>query len=106
MPEVAAKSAGTDKLAGRVRVEFFGVPRRRAGVAFFELELDAGETNLGQVLAELARHLPDFGAACLNEGALRADYVASLNGDRFVRDLATPLLPGSLLLILSADAGG
>lgn len=85
-----------------VRVELFGIPRRRAGVAC----ADAQGTRLGEVLADLACRFPNLQNACILSGRLLPGYIANLNGDRFVSDPDTPLHPGDSLLILSADAGG
>jgi molybdopterin converting factor small subunit len=84
-----------------VRVEFFGIPRERAGVA--ELELQA--ETLGQLLATLAVRIPSLGEV-VQCGRLGSPFLASLNGDRFVSDPATKLKETDCVLILSADAGG
>ena len=85
-----------------VRVELLGVPRARAGVA----ETMAEGSQLGEVLADLARRFPKLAETCFSHGRLQAGYLASVNGSRFVRDPGTPLRPGDIVLILSADAGG
>ena len=85
-----------------VHVEFFGIPRQRAGVA----ACDAAPGSLGQVLKELAKRYPQLAEGCLDQGRLRKGFIANLNGDRFVESLDTPLQAGDCLLILSADAGG
>jgi molybdopterin converting factor small subunit len=85
-----------------VHVEFFGIPRQRAGV----VETTAAGARLGDVLADLAGRFPQLAEACLDGQQLQAGYVANVNGQAFVTDPATPLLPGDSLLILSADAGG
>jgi molybdopterin converting factor small subunit len=82
-------------------IEFLGIPRERAGISEIEIHAD----SLGQALAGLAARLPGFGD--LIEGdRLHPSIAANLNGDRFVRDPATPVAAGDRLLILSADAGG
>lgn len=82
-------------------VEFFGIPRERAGVSRLEVQAD----TLGQLLGALATQVPSLGSLI---GLNRLDpmCVANLNGDQFVSDMATPLRPNDCLLILSADAGG
>jgi len=85
-----------------VVVEFFGIPRQRAGVA----AASAKGTNLAEVLQDLARQFPALGECCLDGRHLKSGYVASLAGDRFVSDPETPLAEGQTLLIFSADAGG
>lgn len=93
---------------GMVRIEFFGVPRIRAGVSFVEI---GDVATLGELLEVLANQLPTLQGDCLRlaSGAtweLTEHCVANLSGHRFVRDLGQPLEPDDVLLILSADAGG
>ena len=85
-----------------VRVEFYGIPRARAGVAAIELEA----TRFDDALRILSVRLPEFARHCLEAGRLRPSFLANLNGRRFLVDLATPLEDGDSLLILSADVGG
>jgi molybdopterin converting factor small subunit len=83
-------------------VELFGIPRIRAGTA----ATNACGDSLGAVVAELSRRFPELAHSCFDCGRLRPGYLASLNGDRFVTDPATPISADDCLLILSADAGG
>ena len=87
-----------------MRVEFFGVPRERAGVAQLDFQVD----TLGQLLSTLAVRIPSLGEFIIAGRAdqLRPSVVANLNGDRFVSDPRTPLEENDCVLILSADAGG
>ena len=85
-----------------VHVEFFGIPRERAGVA--ETRVDS--RTIGDALQALARRYPRLAESCFDAHGLKAAYTMNLNGDRFVTDLATPLADGDRLLVLSADAGG
>jgi molybdopterin converting factor small subunit len=85
-----------------VHVEFFGIPRRRAGMA--ATYVDAG--TLGEVLDQLAARLPRFAESCLDGGRLKGGYTASINGRIFTTSRETALAPGDAVLILSADAGG
>ena len=82
-------------------VEFFGVPRERAGVSQVEVQAD----TLGQLLGTLAARFPSFGQL-MNANQLHPAFAANLNGDRFVSDPGTPLGKNDCVLILSADAGG
>jgi molybdopterin converting factor small subunit len=84
-----------------MHVEFFGVPRERAGIA----QLDVQADTLGQLLSTLATRLPSF-AAFIVKDRLHPSFTANLNGDEFVNDPATPLGKDDCVLILSADAGG
>ena len=82
-------------------VEFYGIPRERAGTASLEV---AAET-LGELLGTLAVQIPSLGELIAKD-RLRSALVANLNGDHFVSDPATPLDRHDCVLILSADAGG
>ncbi len=84
-----------------VVVEFFGIPRQRAGRA--ELALEAG--SVAEALAAVEHRCPQL-TGLLREGRLAPQYLLSIDGQRFVRDLAEPLQAGTRLLLLSADAGG
>lgn len=84
-----------------MQVEFFGVPRERAGVA----SLDVEAATLGQLWTTLAAQIPSLGSL-ISGDRLNPVLVANLNGDRFVSDPATPLSETDSILILSADAGG
>ncbi|MDP7016807.1 MAG: MoaD/ThiS family protein [Pirellulaceae bacterium] len=88
-----------------IRVEFYGVPRQRAGVSSVELPARA-EITLGAVLTELAGQFPELAVDCISGESLQRAAAVSLDGDRFVRDPATLLSDGQCLLLLSADAGG
>jgi molybdopterin converting factor small subunit len=89
-----------------IRVEFYGIARQRAGVSSLGIESQATALQLGDVLREVARHLPIFGRECLVDGRLQTALSANLNGSRFISDPATPIHDGQCVLILSADAGG
>jgi molybdopterin converting factor small subunit len=84
-----------------MHVEFFGVPRQRAGVPRLEVKAD----TLGQLLGTLAAQIPSLGEFIAAD-RLHSSFVANLNGDRFVDDPGTPLSAQDCVLILSADAGG
>jgi len=82
-------------------VEFLGIPRERAGISEIEVEAE----TFGQLLGALATRCPSLGELITADG-LHPSIAANLNGDVFVRDLATPFADDDRLLILSADAGG
>ncbi len=87
-------------------VEFFGVPRERAGMSGLEVQAD----TLGQLLGTLAVRFPSFEQLVFGQATgvnrLHPAFVANLNGERFVSDPGTPLAKDDCVLILSADAGG
>jgi hypothetical protein len=85
-----------------VTVEFYGVPRLRAGRG----ELAVTAATVGDALAAVAAACPGLAGVRQPDGRLPPHYLLSLDGERFVTDLAQPLRPGDRLLLLSADAGG
>lgn len=85
-----------------VHIEFFGIPRTRAGIA----QLDVEAESLGDALVAVAVQLPGWAEACLLGNRLQQGLIANLNGQRFVSDPQTALTPGDSVLILSADVGG
>lgn len=86
---------------GTATVEFFGVPRLRAGVA----AVTVGAGPLRAVLAAAGRACP--GVAGLIPGGRPGPHVlVSLDGERFVTDPDEMIPAGTRLLLLSADAGG
>ncbi|HET6574165.1 MAG TPA: hypothetical protein VFG68_11215 [Fimbriiglobus sp.] len=85
-----------------VTVEFYGIPRRRAGRAQLTVDADTAVAALAQVAAAC----PELGGVVAPDGRLAPLYLLSVDGKRFVADLAEPLPPGTRLLLLSADAGG
>lgn len=85
-----------------VTVEFFGIPRQRAGMP--ELSVQAG--TLGEVLSSVENNCPGLKGLVQSSTGLTAAYRVSINGQRFVENLEETLAPGERILILSADAGG
>lgn len=88
-----------------VRVEFYGIPRRRAGQDSVMLPV-AGDVSLRVILAELRQRFPALGAECLDGDRLRAGFLANLDGNQFLYDPETPIADHACVLILSSDAGG
>lgn len=86
----------------QVTVEFYGIPRVRAGVCSVVMNAD----SLGDLLTQLAVRFPGLADSCLRGNELAAGYTANINGDRFTRDATTLLSDGDAVLILSVDAGG
>ena len=87
---------------GAVTVEFYGVPRLRAGRA--EVPVPAG--TVGQVLAAVERACPGLAGLVGTGGRLSPHYLLSVDGRRFVSDPDEVLAAGERVLLLSADAGG
>jgi molybdopterin converting factor small subunit len=90
------------KSGNSVRIEFYGIPRQRAGVA----AIDVNASDLGTALREAGRLLPGFGCACLEGNRLRDGYLANIGGRTFTTEPSAHLSPDDTVLILSADAGG
>ena len=88
-----------------IRVEFFGIPRQRAGVAQVDVPCD-DSMSLNDLLAVLTRQFPDLAAECFRDGRIREGYIASLDGRQFVTDPSWDISSGESLLIMSSDAGG
>jgi hypothetical protein len=88
--------------AALVTVEFFGVPRHRAGRA----ELTVRARTVAEALEGVERACPALAGLRTADGRLAAHYLLSLDGERFLSDVGQPLRPGARLLLLSADAGG
>jgi molybdopterin converting factor small subunit len=86
----------------QVAVELFGIPRARAGLA----RTSAAGSNLGDVLADLARRFPSLAETCIDGRSLRPGYIVNLGAQRFVSSPDTPLNKGDIVLLLSLDSGG
>ncbi len=89
-----------------INVEFYGIPRKRAGVEQAAIELHSEQVSLKEIFHELAVQFPNFGKECMNGNSLGAGLTANLNGERFVVDPTTVIDDGSTVLIMSSDAGG
>ena len=85
-----------------ITVEFFGIPRQRAGRA----ELVVRARTVGEVLAAVARACPALAGLTNPDGQLTGHYLLSLDGQRFVTDMREVLRPGERVLLLSPDVGG
>jgi hypothetical protein len=87
---------------GLVTIEFFGIPRQRAGRA--DLAVPAG--SVSELLEQVERCCPGLTGLRQANGRLSPHYLLSLDGRQFVNDPRQELRPGDRLLLLSADAGG
>lgn len=104
-PQIPPNRAAT---VTRITVEFFGIPRQRAGCASRVLSFNEPQVTISQAFVELCRQLPAFAAACLSpDGTQLADgYLLSINGYSFTNDPKAALRDGDSLLVFSADMGG
>ena len=90
----------------RIVVEFFGVPRRRTGVAVAEFEFDQPALDVAAVITQLCQRYPDLDGTCFQGAWLVDGYTLNLNGDRFLSSQLDVLTDNDHLLLMSADAGG
>jgi molybdopterin converting factor small subunit len=89
-----------------VRVEFYGIPRERAGTPDTMIEIPGDAIRFGDVLFDLVNRFPRLADTCFDNGSLRPEYRASIDGHRFVSDPDEFIRTGEVILIMSADAGG
>lgn len=89
-------------------VEFFGIPRQRAGCPSRQLLVAGDRVSLSAVLCRLAEEVPELAGECLESGRLLPGTIANVDGQRFVEQAESEIiiLPGQHLLLMSADAGG
>ncbi len=85
-----------------ISIEFYGIPRLRAGTPVIRLEAQ----TVGEALQELGRVCPALENTVLKKSVLHRAYRLSLNGEQFITDPTMLLRDGDVLLLLSADAGG
>lgn len=89
-----------------MRVEFFGIPRARAGVADTVIPLTRDEIELSELLATLSQRFPELSRECFNDQSIRDGFSANINGRRFIRKPDDRIKAGETVLLFSADAGG
>jgi molybdopterin converting factor small subunit len=82
-------------------VEFYGIPRLKAGVR----QLHVSAATVAEALAAVAQQCPSL-SEVVQAGRIAPQYLLSINGRRFSEDLLQPLAPHDQLILLSADAGG
>ena len=86
-----------------VIVEFFGIPRLRAGRS--ELRIPAA--TVGELLRAIEAACPGLQGLTQPDGRLLPQYLLSLDGQAFLaNDSQHPLQGGQRVLLLSADVGG
>jgi molybdopterin converting factor small subunit len=100
--EPTASASDRRMTALNVTVEFFGIPRQRAG----RPELAVPQGTVADVLADIEKACPGLAGLLQSDGRLSPHYLLSINGRRFTTGLEQRLAPGDRLLLLSADAGG
>jgi molybdopterin converting factor small subunit len=85
-----------------VTVEFYGIPRQRAG----RPELFVAAHTITELLGALERACPGLAGIMQQDGQLNPHYLLSINGEKFANDGGQSLVPGDRVLLFSADAGG
>ena len=85
-----------------VTVEFFGIPRERAGRTM--LTVPAG--TVAEVLAAVEKACPKLAGLRQADGRLAPHYALSIHGQRFVNDMNERVAAGESVYLLSADVGG
>lgn len=85
-----------------VTVELYGVPRLRAGAS--RVEVPAG--TLASILHELATLLPGLVPDIVHDGRLTEHALVAVDGREIVADPALPIADGTVLVLISAAAGG
>lgn len=90
----------------RLKFEFFGIPRLRAGVAEFFVDLRYDRNTIGDALEMLRVGLPEIDEACFDGKCLKKEFLLNISGDRFTKEANTRLLEGDSILLLSSDVGG
>jgi hypothetical protein len=83
-------------------IEFYGVPRLRAGMS----RLTVAGASVGEAIDAMALACPSLSGHVFQNGSVHPAYKLSVNGERFVSDRSILLSDGDTLLILSADVGG
>jgi len=92
----------SDGLEDQVTVEFFGIPRCRAG----RDSVSVRARTVSELLDAVQVSCPGLSDLRGPGGGLARHYLLSLDGRQFLDDPAQPLRPGLPVLLLSADAGG
>ncbi len=88
--------------APQITVEFYGIPRHRAG----RPELVVRAHDVAALLRAVQAACPQLRDLCDAGGLLAGHYLLSLDGKRFLGDVGTKLTDGAHVLLLSADPGG
>lgn len=88
-----------------VKIELFGIPRLRAGVAEFFVQIET-PCSLGDVLKLIEEYYPELGRELLENGQFRKEFIVNISGKRFTKTLEDPINESDSILIMSSDAGG
>ena len=86
----------------RITVELYGLPRQRAGVEVCHV----APGRLGAVVAALATALPGLVPDIIRDGRITEHALLAIDGQVSVTDPATDVPAGTVLVLISAQAGG
>jgi molybdopterin converting factor small subunit len=89
-----------------ITVEFFGIPRVRAGLERVDVPVMKKTAMLSEVLASLAQRLPGFAESCMQGDRLSEHCIASIDGAQFLGAEDIEIEDHRTIILLSADAGG
>ena len=89
-----------------ITVEFFGIPRVRAGLERVVVLPDRNSAMLSEVLEHVADQLPTFADGCMTDKKLDDHFLVSLDGEEFIHEGDALIQENRTVYILSADAGG
>jgi len=89
-----------------ITVEFFGIPRVRAGLERVVVLPNRSSAMLSEILEHVASQLPTFADACMTNNKLDDHYLVSLDGEEFIHEGDALIEENRTIYILSADAGG
>ncbi len=90
----------------KIKIEYYGIPRQRVGIASEVYEFDQEEMEIHDVILAVARKHPEFQRNCMAGDRLNQHLTVNLNGTRFYQTENGTARDGDALLILSMDAGG
>ena len=90
----------------KIKIEYFGIPRQRVGVATETYEFEREEMGIHEVLRAVAKKHPAFRQHCMDGDSINKHMTVNLNGNQFFQSQEGITRDGDALLILSADAGG
>ena len=106
MPRPLPKCLGRRKVTNDVQVEFFGIPRRRTGIASIAVPCDTSSVTLAEIFGWLEARFPDLQQDCIRENVLLPSCIVNLNAQEFVQDSSKQVTCSDTVILMSADAGG
>ncbi|HCA48837.1 MAG: hypothetical protein CMM06_02490 [Rhodopirellula sp.] len=90
----------------KIKIEYYGIPRQRVGLASEILEFEGEQMGIHDVILAISNRHPEFQQHCMDGTRIDKNFTVNLNGDRFYQEDDGVAHDGDSLLILSMDAGG